>query len=187
MTAGDPPQDPKAYRFQELRKLTAEKGVYALCDLDGVPIYVGQSTDGIRTRVQRHLTSARSDIIANRMIDVWEIAYVWAWPVADISQITHLEAHIFKLFDDQSRLMNGKPMVLTEPFPDPMPVRQHVQVIEEAERIDRLKPALRLPRQIQQYLALVDYIQNVKNEPHVKRALQTHFERLVAYHDRFLA
>ena len=30
--------------------------------------------DGIRSRVARHLTSARSDIIANRQIDVWEIA-----------------------------------------------------------------------------------------------------------------
>ena len=46
------------------------------------PIYVGQSVDGIRSRVNRHLTSARSDIIANRQIDVWEIAWVWAYPVA---------------------------------------------------------------------------------------------------------
>lgn len=62
--------DPKVFRTQALGKLTDQIGVYALCDLDGVPIYVGQSVDGIRSRVRRHLTSARSDIIANRMIDV---------------------------------------------------------------------------------------------------------------------
>ena len=38
-------------------------GCYVLCDLDQVPIYVDQSVDGIRSRVNRHLTSARSDIM----------------------------------------------------------------------------------------------------------------------------
>jgi len=66
--------DPKTFRARQLSLLTNLIGVYALCDLDGMPVYVGQSTDGIRARVQRHLTSARSDVIANRMIDVWEIA-----------------------------------------------------------------------------------------------------------------
>ena len=53
-----------------MRELTNEIGCYVLCDLDAVPMYVGQSTNGIRSRVNRHLTSARSDIIANRQIDV---------------------------------------------------------------------------------------------------------------------
>ena len=69
------------FRHRAVRTLTNRIVCYVLCDLDEVPIYVGQSVDGIRTRVRRHLTSARSDIIANRQIDVWEIAYVWAYPV----------------------------------------------------------------------------------------------------------
>jgi len=73
--------DLQKYRTDQLKQLTAEIGVYALCDLDNVPIYLGQSKDAIRSRVRRHLTSARSDVIANRQIDVWEIAYVWAWPM----------------------------------------------------------------------------------------------------------
>jgi excinuclease UvrABC nuclease subunit len=48
-----------------MKTLTNTIGVYALCGLDGVPIYVGQSKDRIRARVRRHLTFARSDIIAN--------------------------------------------------------------------------------------------------------------------------
>src|SRR5258708_27548144 len=68
------------YRQAQMKKLTDEIGVYILCDLDEVPIYVGQSGDGIRARARRHLTSARSDIIANRQIDPWEIAYVRAYP-----------------------------------------------------------------------------------------------------------
>ena len=50
---------------------------------------------GIQSRVRRHLTSARSDVIANRQIDVWEIAFVWAWPVSSPDQLVPLEAHLF--------------------------------------------------------------------------------------------
>jgi hypothetical protein len=68
------------FRSRAVRTLINDIGCYVLCDLDQVPIYVGQSVDGISSRVNRHLTSARSDIIANRQIDVWEIAWVWAYP-----------------------------------------------------------------------------------------------------------
>ena len=178
--------DPKQYRAKQLSKLTNEIGVYALCDLDGVPVYVGQSSDGIRARVQRHLTSARSDIIANRMIDVWEIAYVWAWPAASLGQIAELEAFLFAGFDLAKPLMNGKFMAFQGDLSFALPLRQTLQVIEDETRLDRLAPALRLPRQISHYLSLVDYIQTVKDEPHLKRALRAHFDRMVAYHTKFL-
>ena len=178
---------PQEYRSAQLAGLTNQIGVYALCDLDGVPIYVGQSVDGIRSRVRRHLTSARSDIIANRMIDVWEIAYVMAWPVEDRAQIGPLEACLFAQFDAEKQLMNGKAMSFAGALEFALPEPSRVQVIEEGERLDRLSPALRLPRQIAQYLALVDYIQTVKNEAHLKRSLKAHFDRLVAYHQTFLA
>ena len=178
--------EPKAYRSKQLSLLTDQIGVYALCDLDAVPIYVGQSVDGIRTRVRRHLSSARSDIIANRQIDVWEIAFVWAWPVEFEHQIGALEAHLFVEFDTNVPLMNGKSMKSVGPLPFDLPERQQVQVIEEEERQDRLAPSKRLPRQIMQYLNLVDYIQTVKDENHIKRSLRAHFDRLVSYHKRFL-
>lgn len=61
------------FRQQQVTTIPTGIGVYVLCDLDEVPIYVGKSTDGIRNRVRRHLTSARSDTIANRQLDVWEV------------------------------------------------------------------------------------------------------------------
>ena len=66
------------------------------------------------------------------------------------------------------------------------PERQKIQVIEEGERQRRLRPDQRLERQIRQYGILVDYIQTVKSAPHLKRALDAHFERLVRYHKTFL-
>ncbi|WP_298856921.1 GIY-YIG nuclease family protein [uncultured Sulfitobacter sp.] len=175
---------PQDFRTAALKNLTDETGVYALCDLDGVPIYIGQSVDGIRTRVRRHLTSARSDIIANRQIDVWEIAFVWAWPVADVTQIPALEGHLFAVFDAQKPLMNGKTLTAGH-LPD-LPDKSIVQVIEEDERVNRLVPSVRLPRQISQYLRLVDYILTVKDAPHLKRSLSAHIARLSDYHEKFL-
>ncbi len=176
--------DPKIFRTKQLSKLTNSIGVYALCDLDQVPIYIGKSEDGIRTRVRRHLTSARSDIIANRQIDVWEIAYVWAWPVSDLTQIAALEAFLFCKFDSSKPLMNGQTYTSNDEIT--VPEKEVLQVIEEKTRLQRSLPAQRLPRQISQYLLLVDYIQNVKDATHLKRSLSAHFERLVDYHQRFL-
>lgn len=179
--------DPKVYRKKALATLTNEIGVYALCDLDMVPIYVGQSVDGIRSRVQRHLTSARSDIIANRQIDVWEISAVLAWPVQNKAQIELVENHLFHRFDSIVPLMNGKIPPLVNELDFKLCEAQTVMVMSEEVRKLRLDPALRLPRQIEQYQRLVDYIQNVKDAEHLKRSLQSHFQRLVKYHDRFLA
>ena len=175
----------QVFRSNALSQLTTSIGVYALCDLDGQPIYVGQSVDGIRSRVRRHLTSARSDVIANRQIDVWEIAYVWAWPVDDIVEVEPLEAAIFNHYDAEQALMNGKTMHPSL-YASDWPEKQVVQVIEEADRRLRLDPSQRLPRQIQQYNLLVDYILTVKDAPHLKRSLEAHFQRLVKYHQTFL-
>jgi len=179
--------DPKDFRKKALSDLTNEIGVYALCDLDLVPIYVGQSVDGIRARVQRHLTSARSDIIANRQIDVWEICAVMAWPVAQKDRIERVENYLFHKFDKILPLMNGKIPPAQPDLEFPLANPQIVNVMADAERQKRLDPALRLPRQIEQYQRLVDYIQNVKDAEHLKRSLHAHFQRLIEYHGKFLA
>ena len=87
------------FRRKMVKTISNDIGCYVLCDLDNVPIYVGQSIDGIRARVNRHLTSARSDIIANRQVDVWEIAFVWVYPVSDKDEIKSLEDALFHEYE----------------------------------------------------------------------------------------
>lgn len=177
----------QGFRRTALKELSNKIGVYALCDLDKVPIYVGQSVDGIRARVNRHLTSARSDIIANRQIDVWEIAYVMAWPVESKAEIPQLEAVLFAAFNARKSLMNGSIPALTgkppKQIPDPT---QIIQVLDEESIKVRLDPTLRLPRQIEHIGRLVDQILNVKNSAQLRRSLVAHFERLNAYRAAFL-
>ncbi|NKB48161.1 MAG: GIY-YIG nuclease family protein [Alphaproteobacteria bacterium] len=174
------------FRKRAVSTLTTELGVYVLADLDNVPIYVGQSTDGIRARVQRHLTSARSDIIANRQIDVWEIAHVWEFPVAEKLELNLLEAALFHHFNKKSILMNGK--IPSEPqdnitIPDP---RQIVQVMSDTDIAEKIDPAQRLPRQADHYAQIVGHFLAVKNSTEIARAMNAHFERLSRYHAMML-
>lgn len=170
------------FRRRAVRSLTNEKGCYALCDLDGIPIYVGQSTDGIRARVNRHLTSARSDIIANRQIDVWEIAWVWAYPVSNESEIDPLEAVLFHTFHSSSKLMNGKVPRALEGTVSPPDPGQIVQVMAANEIAEKRDAALRLPRQAEHYSQIVSHFLHVKNSPEIAGAMHAHFDRLQRYH-----
>ncbi len=169
-----------------MKTLTNQIGCYVLCDLDDVPLYVGQSRDGIRARVNRHLTSARSDIIANRQIDVWEIAYVWTYPVEQVADIGGLEDRLFHAFHARSALMNGKvppKPAIAEPLPDPF---QRVQVMADAEIREKLDPALRLPRQAEHYSQIVGHFLAVKNSREIAGAIEAHFQRLQRYHRELL-
>ena len=174
-----------AFKERGLRQLPDRKGVYALCDLDEVPIYVGLSTDGIKKRVRRHLTSARSDVIANRQIDVWEIAFVWGWELGTGQNINELEAFHYNAFHPVSPLVNGRPPTVVPSAGLVVPTKVRVQVLPDEEIIARRKPALRFPRQIQHFNQLVDYILHTKDKPHLRQALNVYFDRLTKYYRAF--
>jgi GIY-YIG catalytic domain-containing protein len=173
------------FRDEQVTRLPTENGTYALCDLDEAPIYVGVTEEGLRKRVQRHLTSARSDVIANRLLDVWEVAYVWAWPEPKKDRMLQLEAHFYNKFHRQSPLVNVA--VLRDPgdIGDvPEPIR--VAVLPEDQIKLRKRPEIRLPRQAKTFLDLVAHILEVKNNRETLFGLQTHFARLEKYTKQFL-
>ena len=136
--------------------------------------------------MNRHLTSARSDIIANRQVDVWEIAYVWAYPVASLAEIGPLEDALFHAFHPQSALMNGKvPPTPAKKVKIPKP-EQIVQVMTDTEIAEKLDPALRLPRQAEHYSQIVGHFLAVKNSREIAGAMEAHFQRLQRYHRELL-
>lgn len=178
--------DVQQYREHQIRGLTDEKGIYALCDLDEIPIYSGCSIDGIRTRVRRHLTSARSDIIANRTIDVREVAFVWGWPMGDKSNIDlkAVEATLFHQFDSQSRLMNGEVPKLPNK-PPVIPDKIRLQVLSDDKIAWRKEPLRRFRRQKYHIGLLLDYIAEIQDKKHLRRALHAHSEREQRYYKVF--
>lgn len=170
------------FREKAVAAVSSQIGVYALCDLDKAPIYVGQSRDGIRARVRRHLTSARSDIIANRQIDVWEIAWVLTWPVDARDQINALEAQLFHWFDKQSPLMNGTAPKAPFNLEPPRAPQQEIQLVSDEQIERRRDPIQRLPRQIEHYSQIVGHFLVVKDSSQIQRSMRAHFERLAKYH-----
>jgi GIY-YIG catalytic domain len=174
------------FRKDAIKALTGEIGVYVLCDLDGVPLYVGQSVDGIRRRVARHLTSARSDIIANRQLDVWEVAYVWAYPLKTRAEIKPLEALLYHHFNPKSQLINGTVPLKPKDSSKVPPPLQKVQIMSDENIAARKDPAQRLPRQAHHYAEIVGHFLEVKQSKQIGKAMSAHFQRLSRYHDRLL-
>jgi hypothetical protein len=119
-------------------------------------------------------------------VDVWEIAWVWAYPVENKEEIGAIEDALFHIFHPVSALMNGKvPKLPTERIGMPEP-RQKVQVMADAEIEEKRDAALRLPRQAEHYSQIVGHFLAVKNSKEIAGAIQAHFERLQKYHRRLL-
>jgi GIY-YIG catalytic domain len=66
----------------------ARWGCYAFYDYDGEPIYIGQTNERLRTRVRRHLTNQRTDAVAMRILDVFEVAALELWPLWEFEVVT---------------------------------------------------------------------------------------------------
>jgi hypothetical protein len=119
------------------------------------------------------------------MIDVWEVAFVWSWPINGKEQIDQLERVLYHRFNPNSRLMNGSVPAKLSRLPFAEPERQRVQILPDDEIASRKRPEHRLPRQIGQFNQLMDYILMVKDAAHLRKALQAHFERLSKYYLAF--
>jgi hypothetical protein len=65
----------------------AQWGVYVFYDYEGEPIYVGQTNERLRTRVRRHLTNQRTDAVAMRVLDVFEVTELAIYPLWDYTGV----------------------------------------------------------------------------------------------------
>ena len=105
-----------------------------------------QSVDGIRSRVNRHLASARSDMIGNRQIDVWRSHGFGPIRVKNKAEISPLEDALFHEFSRTIHVDDGEaPKPRANQF-NPTDPSQKVQVMSDAEIAEKKDPALRLPR-----------------------------------------
>lgn len=176
------------HKKEKVGELTDEPGVYALCDLDAKPVYVGQgisSDRGIRQRVQRHLTSARSDMVANRGIDVWDIAYVRTWPITESYQNTEekkdladqLEVDVFEMLSEDHTIHNYQEVDGQPTAGFDRTHSQMVQIIGDTEIEKRSQPRERMLRQLQHLHRLADHMVYVKSSEAQQRALKRHLDR----------
>ncbi|MGC4887211.1 hypothetical protein [Micromonospora sp. DT227] len=72
----------------------AKYGCYAFYDVSGDAIWIGSTTDRLRSRIARHLTSLRSDAVAAGLLDVREVAELELWPLWGLEKATRLDSDV---------------------------------------------------------------------------------------------
>lgn len=139
----------------------AKWGVYAFYDYEGEPIYVGQTNEQLRVRVQRHLTNQRTDAVAMRILDLFEVAEVAIYPLWEYEGVkkghprfaeaaAHLNALEYSVYLDSIAKSKFK-AILNEKIPpksDPieLPARLRGNLISDEVRKDRGHPDIRIER-----------------------------------------
>jgi len=147
------------------RTITAAKwGVYAFYDYDGEPIYVGQTNERLATRLNRHLTNQRTDAVAMRILDIFEVAELEVWPLWDLEDTPKkrddsvafekarsiLDAHEYSAY--LRAIRNSKfGAILNEKIPPvhseiSLPPSHRFTLISEDTRIERGHPDVRIAR-----------------------------------------
>jgi hypothetical protein len=136
----------------------AKWGIYAFYDYDGEPIYVGQTNEQIRTRIRRHLTNQRTDAVAMRILDVFEVAEIEVWPIWNLEGVAGGNKEARKMLDafeysaylsaiDNSRfkaILNEKIPPVSSPVDMPPSIRR--ALVDNHIRAERGHPDIRIAR-----------------------------------------
>lgn len=176
-------------------------GVYAFFDYDREPIYVGQTKEGLRTRIRRHLTNQRTDAVAMNVLDPFEVFEVAVWPLPQQPskgytpsncELNALERAVWEMAIRESRfkaILNEKdpPKIEESPYSAGKLPPCHRGIIVSPE-VDALRghPDIRLARRAE----TIAHLSRVVVERHVsgglRRTLAIQAERLAALaRDRF--
>lgn len=162
-------------------------GVYAFYDYDGEPIYVGQTAENFGTRIGRHLTGQRSDTLAYRILDPFEVAEMQFWPAEYVrgdpdktARLNALEYSVYRNAIDDSKYH----AILNEKIP-PWSARIEpghsfrFPLIPERMREDREHPDVRIARRAET-LARVAAVAHERGEvsPGLRRVIVIQAVRL---------
>lgn len=136
------------------KQLRACIGIYAFYDYDGEPIYVGQTAENFGTRIGRHLTGQRSDTLAYRILDPFEVAEMELWPADElrgdpgkVSKLNALEYSVYlkAIEDSKYRAILNEKIPPVSPRVD-LPASHRFALVPEDMRGDREHPDIRIAR-----------------------------------------
>ena len=166
-------------------------GVYAFFDYDGEPIHVGQTNEQLRVRIRRHLTNQRTDAVAMKVLDPFEVFEIEIWPLPDFEgqdmnasiarRLNWLERAVFDRLIEQSRfkaILNEKdpPLVVDETAVIPASVRG--RIVSDAVLKLRGHPDTRIARRAETLSLLAKVIAERRVQSGLRRTLLTQAKRL---------
>lgn len=174
--------------------------VYAFFDYDGEPIYVGQTNEKLRTRIQRHLTNQRTDAVAMNVLDPFEVYEIEVWPLPQYEgrptsdsdakgHLNWLELDIFQHLLDLSHFH----AVLNEKDPTQVPNNGYTRprswrgkvVSDEVFQLRR-HPDTRIARRAETLSLLAKVISERQVQKGLRRTLLTQAKRLAWLAERRL-
>jgi len=163
-------------------------GVYLFYDYDGEPIYVGQTKELIRTRIQRHLTNQRTAAVAMSVLDPFEVAEIEIWPFWRLAgknndevtdTLNRAEYTVYRQALQTSAfstILNEAEITSTTLITLPPSVRG--AILSEANRKQREHPDIRLARRARTIANLARVISERKVRPGIRRTLWAQAQRL---------
>jgi hypothetical protein len=175
-------------------------GVYAFFDYDGEPIYVGQTFEGLSSRIGRHLTNQRTDAVAMSVLDPFEVRYIEMYPLPQFdkvkakdelfaaarAELNRVELGVFRQAIKNSSFRN----ILNEKDPAPapgggdLPPCVRVQIVSDEVLLLRGHPDIRIARRAQTIARLAQVISERQVNVGLRRTLLTQARRLAALAER---
>ena len=131
-------------------------GAYAFYDYDGEPIYVGQTTEDFATRIGRHLRGQRSDTLAYRILDPFEVAEMELYSVEHLRQLPVKErrakvdaieysAYVRAIQNSKYKAILNEKIPPVSPIVE-LPAPHRFDLVPEDMREDREHPDIRIAR-----------------------------------------
>ena len=166
-------------------------GVYAFFDYDGEPIYVGQTNEQLRVRIRRHLTNQRTDAVAMKVLDPFEVFEIEIWPFPDFEgqdmsasiarRLNWLERAVFDRLIKQSHfkaILNEKDPPLLVDAGAVIPTSVRGRIVSEAALKLRGHPDTRIARRAETLSLLAKVIAERRVQSGLRRTLLTQAKRL---------
>jgi hypothetical protein len=175
--------------FDDERKRIGSRkwAVYAFYDYDGEPIYVGQTFEGVSSRIGRHLTNQRTDAVAMNVLDPFEVAEICVWPLdlgglSEGEQKQYLDRAEFTVFQkvvaesELGAVLNEKPPRFMKEVALPKCYRR--RIIPDDIFPHRKHPDTRIARRASTIASLARVISERKVSKGLRQTLLTQARRL---------
>lgn len=180
---------------QGRRPAGATCGIYAFYDYEDEPIYVGQTYEGLQKRIRRHLTNRRTDAVAMKVLDPYEVARIEVWPFFELDPgdaqtkdiLNRAEYTVFQQLSANARisaLLNEVSPPPAELVELPTPTTGSVVPLALRERLGHDDE--RIARRASTIAALAQIIKERDVSIGLRRTLLTQAERLKFLADRRL-
>jgi hypothetical protein len=166
-------------------------GVYAFFDYDGEPIYVGQTNERLRVRIQRHLTNRQTDAVAMSVLDPVEVFEVEVWPLpefdnrptGDPEAAVHLNALEYEVFQTElEKSLFDAVLNEVEPFAPTRrvkpPTSYRAQIVSDTVYQLRSHPDVRIARRAATLARLALIISEREVSAGLRKTLLTQAKRL---------